>query len=97
MTAAWFVTGHAPEAPLVVAEPRSAFACYDDPGSLVAEAAAYATDRAVARAEDRYAACLVATPVGACALPRDTDVTCSASWPLDDEVFEERARGGSLQ
>jgi len=95
--AAYFTAGRAPDAPLIVAEPRSAFACYDDPSSLTAEAAAYATDRAVASAEDRYAACLVATPVGVCALPRDTDVTCGASWPLDDEVFEERARGGSLQ
>ena len=96
-TAAYFATGRSPGAPGIVAEPRSALACYDDPSSLVAEAAAYATDRAVASAEDRYAACLVATPVGACALPRDKDVTCSASRPLEDEVFEERARGGSLQ
>ncbi len=51
------------EAPAAVAEPPS-FACYDDPGSLVVEAAAYATNRAIASAEDHYAACLVATPSG---------------------------------
>jgi hypothetical protein len=58
------------EAPAVLAEPPS-FACYDDPGSLVVEAAAYATDRAIASAEDHYAACLVGTPAsaaGACGL-----------------------------
>jgi Putative zinc-finger len=97
---ALLVTRSEPDAPEATPEPPPSFACYDDPRSLVVEAAAYATDRAVATAEDRYAACLVATPIttsGACALPRDTDVTCGAPRPLEDEVFEERTRGGSLQ
>ena len=97
---ALLVTRRDPDAPVATPEPPPTFACYDDPRSLVVEAAAYATDRAVASAESRYAACLVATPDtmgGACAIPRDVDVTCGAPRPLDDEVFEERTRGGSLQ
>jgi hypothetical protein len=50
------------DAPAVTEEPRSIVACYDDAPSLVVEATAYATDRAIASAEDHYAACLVATP-----------------------------------
>lgn len=82
-----------------IAEPLPSFACYDDVRSLAVEAEAYATDRAVASAEDHYAACLVATPrsVPVCALPIDTTVTCGSLRPQDDEVFEERARGGSFQ
>jgi hypothetical protein len=97
----------APAVPAVVAEPLPTLACYDDPRSLVAEATAYATDRAIARAEDRYAACLVATPRAGvahlaatsgptCALPVETDVTCGSFGPPDEEVFESRIRGGSL-
>jgi hypothetical protein len=88
------IPGAAPEA---LPEPPPSFACYDDPRSLVAEATAYATDRAIASAEDRYGACLVATPGAELAVTRpvDSDVTCSPLGPLDDEVFESRIRGGS--
>jgi hypothetical protein len=93
------VTTRGPVAPEVVAEPPPSLACYDDPRSLDAEATAYATDRAIATAEDRFAACLVATPRAspACALPVETNVTCGPLGPPDDEVFESRIRGGSLQ
>jgi len=86
-------------APEATPEPPPSFACYDDPRSLVAEATAYATDRAIAGAEDLYGACLVATPgaVLASASPADSDVTCGPLGPPDDEVFESRIRGGSLQ
>ena len=69
------------------------------PRSLVAEASAYATDHAIASAEDLYGACLVATPGAdlACARPVASDVTCGPLRPPDDEVFESRIRGGSLQ
>jgi hypothetical protein len=90
--------------PTIEAEPPPSFACWDDPRSLAVEATAYETDRAVASAEDRYAACLFATPraapAGACAAPVANDVaevTCNAARPLDDEIFESRIRGGSLQ
>ena len=68
----------------VLPEPRSNVACYDDAPSLVVEAAAYASDRAIASAEDRYSACLLATPVGACAAaaaPIERDVTCGGFGP----------------
>jgi hypothetical protein len=84
-------------APEALPEPPPSFACYDDPRSLVAEATAYATDRAIASAEDLYGACLVATPGAALAAasPADSDVTCGPLGPPDDEVFESRIRGGS--
>jgi len=95
------------EAPVaIVAEPPASLACFDDPASLSIEASAYATDRAIASAEDHFAACLVASP---CAAPRAShgcseparepasdDVTCSAPRPLDDEIFASRIRGDSL-
>jgi anti-sigma factor RsiW len=88
-----------PERAAAVAEPPPTFACTDDAASLAVEATAYATDRAVASAEDRYGACLMATPrsAPACASQAPSDVTCSAGRPLPDEVFESRTRGGSLQ
>ena len=97
-----FVATREAPSPAVVAEPPASFACYDEPQSLVVEAMAYATDRAVATAEDHYAACLVATPRsapagGMCAPRADTDVTCGSGGPLDGEVFESKIRGGSLQ
>jgi hypothetical protein len=89
----------------IEAEPPPSFACWDAPASLAVEATAYETDRAVASAEDRYAACLFATPRAApagalCAAPvanDGTDVTCKAARPQEDEIFESRIRGGSLQ
>ncbi len=102
----------APAPVAAVAEPMADFTCYDDPRSLAVEATAYATDRAVASAEDHYGACLMATPAvilgGACERPSSTvmgaaiftdesDVTCRPLRPLDDEVFASRICGGSLQ
>src|SRR5262249_38619201 len=51
-------------------------------------------DLAIALVEDRYAACLVATPrsVPAC-VPVAEPVTLDAKQPLGDEVFDSRARG----
>ena len=94
----------APSAPEATAEPPPSFACSDDPRAIAQEAAAYATDRAVAGAEDEYAACLVATPrfapasaAAACGVLVETDVTCGAPGPLPDEVLDPRTRGGSLE
>jgi len=94
-------------APAVAAESLPSLACYDDPGALVAEGAAYAIDRASASVEEHSAACLEAMPGpsrtasyqggGACEVAVESEVTCVAGRPLDDEVFEERTRGGSLQ
>jgi hypothetical protein len=82
----------------VLPDPRSSVLCYDDAASLAVEAAAYATDRAIASAEDRYSACLLATPAGACAAaPIARDVTCDGLGPQSDAAFDEEARGGSLQ
>jgi hypothetical protein len=94
----------APSAPEATAEPPPSFACSDDPRALALEAAAYATDRAIASAEDHYAACLVATPrsvsagaAAACGISVETDVTCGPFGPLQDAVLESRTRGGSLE
>jgi hypothetical protein len=54
-------------------------------------------DGAIALVEDRYAACLVATPrsVPVCAI--EEPVTLDSKKPLGDEVFDSRARGESIQ
>jgi hypothetical protein len=100
-------TGSKEEPPTAIAAEPPSFACFDDPRSLTAEAAAYATDRAIATAEDRFASCLVATP-GSCEAPVATEilfapasrgVTRASGAPLPSEVVERSARaaqGGSL-
>ncbi len=74
---ALFFTSRSEPPPRVEAEPLPTFLCYDDPQSLVAEASAYATDRAVASAEDLYGACLVATPCGNLACGRTASARLS--------------------
>ena len=69
------------QAPPIVAEPIPTFACFDDPSSLTTEASAYASDRAIASAEERFSSCLMASP-GMSTTSNGGDVTCGASGPL---------------
>jgi hypothetical protein len=75
------VTSRSDPPPRALAEPLPSFICYDDPQSLVAEATAYATDRAVASAEDLYGACLVATPCAALACGRTMSAGLTGPLP----------------
>jgi hypothetical protein len=88
---ALFFTATRAPAPVAVAEPAADFTCYDDPRSLAVEATAYATDRAVASAEDQYGACLMATPAVTIGSARERSVNLGAAsgscvFPVEADV-----------